>query len=83
MFLGVRTVPAVAWRHVHFDGKQNHVGTGLPFPIEVAFLVLVLPIAFAYVFSVAGVVTMSARAALRFLASRMRRTRSDLTAPTH
>jgi len=58
------------------------VGIGLPFRIEVAFLVLVLPIAFAYVISVAGVVAMSACAALRILASRMRRSRGA-TAPTH
>jgi hypothetical protein len=59
------------------------LGTGLPFPIEVAFLELVLPIAFAYVFSVASVVTMSTRAALKTLASRMRRSRGYPTAPTH
>jgi hypothetical protein len=58
------------------------MGTGLPLPIEIAFLVLVLPLVFAYLFSVAGIVAISARAALRNLASRLRHSRGDPTAPT-
>jgi hypothetical protein len=40
---------------------------GLPFPIEVVFLLLVLPIAFAYLISVAGVGMMFLRKLARKL----------------
>lgn len=39
----------------------------MPLAIEIVFLVLVLPIAFVYLFSVAGVVTLCARTAFRRL----------------
>jgi len=41
------------------------MGTRLPFAIEIVFLVLVLPIAFAYLASVAGVAALCVRTTLR------------------
>ncbi len=41
------------------------MGTRLPFAIEIVFLVLILPIAFAYLASVAGVAALCVRTALR------------------
>jgi hypothetical protein len=75
-------MPAVAWWRAHFHARHSHLGTGLPYPIKVAFLVLVLPVVFAYLLSVAGVVALAARTALKNLAARLRR-RGDPTAPTH
>lgn len=43
------------------------MGARLPFAIEIVFLVLVLPIAFAYLFSIAGVALMCVRTTLRSL----------------
>ena len=43
----------------------------LPFAIEIVFLVLVLPIAFAYLFSIAGVAVMCARTTFRRLTFRI------------
>ena len=45
----------------------------LPFAIENVFLVLVLPIAFAYLFSIAGVAVMFIRTAFRRLIFRVSR----------
>lgn len=55
--------------------------TRLPFPVEIVFLLLVLPIVFAYLFSVAGVALIFARTALRNLASRLRSPRSRTPSP--
>lgn len=41
------------------------MGTRLPFVIEIVFLVLVLPIVFAYLASIAGVAALCIRTALR------------------
>lgn len=75
-------MPALAWWHTRFHARHNYLGTGLPFPIKVAFLVLVLPIAFAYLLSLAGIVAIAARAALRNLAALPRHGRGDPTTPT-
>ena len=45
----------------------------LPFAIEIVFLVLVLPIAFAYLFSIVGVAVMCARTTFRRLIYRVSR----------
>jgi hypothetical protein len=42
----------------------------LPFPIEIVFLLIVLPIAFAYLASVAGVLWLGLRKAWKKLSSR-------------
>jgi len=75
-------MPALAWRHTRFYARHNYLGTGLPFAIKVAFLVLVLPIAFAYLLSLAGIVAIAARAALRNLAALPWHGRGDPTTPT-
>ncbi|HWA13978.1 MAG TPA: hypothetical protein VHA15_12865 [Burkholderiales bacterium] len=43
---------------------------GLPFPIEIVFLLIVLPVAFAYLGSVAGVAWLALRKAWNRLVSR-------------
>lgn len=48
------------------------MGTRPPFAIEMAFLLLVLPVAFAYLCSLAGVAILCVRAVLRTLAFRLR-----------
>jgi hypothetical protein len=45
---------------------------GLPFPIEIVFLLLVLPIGFAYLVSVAGVGLLCLRRSARALVVRLR-----------
>ncbi|HEX7810311.1 MAG TPA: hypothetical protein VF460_00260 [Burkholderiales bacterium] len=52
------------------------MATGLPFSIEVVFLVLVLPLAFAYLISIAGLAVMCLRTALRKLVFRFHTPRS-------
>jgi hypothetical protein len=47
------------------------MGTHLPFAIEIVFLMLVLPIAFAYLFSIAGVAVMCACTTFRRLIFRL------------
>lgn len=51
------------------------MGTGLPYAVEIALLVLVLPLAFVYLFSLAGVAALSVRSAGKILLSRLRRAR--------
>ena len=53
------------------------MGTGLPFIFQVVLLLL-LPLAFAYLFSVVGIVLMPLYAALK---SRFRRKKSDPSDP--
>lgn len=59
------------------------MGTGLPLVIEVAFLVLVLPVAFAYLIAVVGLAAISVRAMLTNLFSRLRPGRNALDAHLH
>lgn len=49
------------------------MGTRLPFAIETVFLVLVLPVACAYLLSLAGITGLCLRTAWRRLICRLRR----------
>ena len=46
---------------------------GLPYALEIALLVLVLPLVFVYLFSLTGVAALSVRSAWKTLLSRPRR----------
>lgn len=59
------------------------MGIGLPLSVEVAFLALVLPIAFAYLFALAGVAAMAACVMMRNFASRLRHRQDDPSVSSH
>lgn len=59
------------------------MSTRLPFAIEIVFLVLILPIAFAYLFSIAGVAALCLRTALRKHIFRDRPARPRPPLPDH